>query len=1127
MKLRSLLLCLCCAAVLAAQSSTGEIAGTVTDETGAAVARARVTIRNTDTGETRQFDTGASGTYVVPQLNPGPYQITVENAGFRRFVQSGVVLQVGQRAQVDAVLSVGAVSESVEVSAQAPLVDATDASLGQVIENRKILDLPLNGRNILSLAALSTGVNPGNSFGAGLPDGRAALIQAASSNVQINGGMTQHNDVLIDGVPLSVCCQNQISFQPSIDATQEFRVRTNMFDAQYGRTGGGLILFASRGGSNEFHGSAFQFMRNRALDANNFFNNRTGAPKGHFVYNQFGARVGGPIVHNRLFFFVNYEGIRNRRGSFSSGRTPTAEERNGTFRDAIFDPLTGSTANSFTRSPFPNRTIPRSRFDPVSVNLVPLYPQANVAGANNFNSNASNSDTEDQYNFRLDYQITATHRLFGRFSLSQNDGRLPDDYGNIATPAWNQEVNNYNAVFDDTLTLSPTFTLNLRYGYSRQRNFRVAYSTGTDLTTYGWPASYNAARQAELLPEIRPAGFLGLSRATVARDAGDVHAIGGNATKFLGRHFLKFGADYRVYQRNSTNNGNAAGNFSFNTGFTRGPDALRGGGGNAFASFLLGYPAGGSLNEVGSFAATSLYQAFYLQDDIRVSDKLTVNLGLRWEVELPRDERYDRLSYFNPTIASPLAQLAGVPGLTGGLQFLGVDGESRQQNTDWNNWGPRFGFAYQLKPRTVIRGGYGITYQPIQTRYQSGSSQGFSASTSIVSSLDGGRTPAVQLRNPFPDGFNRPLGSSDGLLSSLGQSFGTLLRAEPVGYVQQFSLNIQQELSSDLLFDIAYSGSKGTRLPMPLSLNRIPSNLLSQGQALLQQVPNPFRPFVSAGALSRATITRLQSQLPYPQFGNLTANLSQLGSSTYHALQLKLNKRFSRGFSVLASYTFAKMITDTAGAGTGFLEAAPGFQDVYNRRLDRAISPEDVSSRFVISYVWELPFGKGKRFLDSAPAAAEFLLGGWQVNGITTFAAGQPIVIGNAVPTTSGASRPNNNGRSAAKSGRIQDRLNEYYDRSAFFAPDPFGFGSSPRTLPDVRSDGPQNFDLSLFKSFAIAESKSIQFRAEFFNLFNTPQFAAPGSNGRDSNFGTSQFGVIFVQRNVPRDLQLALRFNF
>ncbi len=1127
MRLSLCLLLLGSVAGLFAQSSTGEIAGSVTDGTGASVAEARVSIRNTETGETRQFQTGASGTYLVPQLNPGPYQVTVEHAGFRRFVQSGIILQVGQRAQVDAVLSVGAVSESVEVSAQAPLVDATDASLGQVIENRKILDLPLNGRNILSLAALSTGVNPGNSFGAGLPDGRSALIQAASSNVQINGGMTQHNDVLIDGVPLSVCCQNQISFQPSIDTTQEFRVRTNMYDAQYGRTGGGLILFASRGGSNELHGSLFQFMRNKVLDANNFFNNRAGTPKGHFVYNQFGARVGGPIVRNKLFFFVNYEGIRNRRGAFSSGRTPTAAERNGAFTDAIFDPLTGAAANSFTRSPFPNRTIPRSRFDPVAVNLIPLYPQANVSGANNFNSNASNSDTEDQYNFRVDFQISDTHRLFGRFSLSQNDGRLPDDYSNIATPAWNQEVNNYNGVIDDTLTLSPTFTLNLRYGYSRQRNFRVAYSTGTDLTSFGWPASYNAARQAELLPEIRPVGFLGLSRATVARDAGDVHALGGNATKFMGRHFLKFGADYRVYQRNSTNNGNAAGQFNFNTGFTRGPNALTGGGGNSFASFLLGFPASGALNEVGSFAATSLYQAFYLQDDIRVTDKLTINLGLRWEVEMPRDERYNRLSYFNPVIASPLAGPAGIPGLTGGLQFLGADGEKRQQATDWNNWGPRFGFAYQLRPRTVIRGGYGITYQPIQTRYQSGSSQGFSSSTSVVASLDGGRTPSAQLRNPFPDGFNRPLGSSDGLLSSLGQSFGTLLRDEPVGYVQQFSLNIQQELSSDLLFDIAYSGSKGTRLPMPLSINRLPSNLLSQGQALLAQVANPFQPFVSAGTLSRATITRLQSQLPYPQFGDITANLSQLGSSTYHALQLKLNKRFSHGFSALASYTFAKLLTDTAGSGTGFLEAAPGYQDVYNRRLDRAISPEDVSSRLVVSYVWELPVGKGKRYLGSAPAAVDYLLGGWQVNGITIFSSGQPIVIGNAVPTTSRASRPNNTGQSAARSGRVQDRLGEYFNRSAFFAPDPFGFGSAPRTLPDVRSDGPQNFDLSLFKSFGITESKNLQFRAEFFNLFNTPQFAAPGSNGLQSNFGTSQFGVIFVQRNVPRDLQLALRFNF
>jgi hypothetical protein len=384
------------------------------------------------------------------------------------------------------------------------------------------------------------------------------------------------------------------------------------------------------------------------------------------------------------------------------------------------------------------------------------------------------------------------------------------------------------------------------------------------------------------------------------------------------------------------------------------------------------------------------------------------------------------------------------------------------------------------------------------------------------------------LSDPFPQGFNAPEGAAPRLLSSLGQSFGTLLRTEKsVGYAQQWSFNIQRELSSDVLVDAAYSASKGSKLPMPMAINSLHSDLLALGDELLRTRPNPFRPFVSSGGLSAATITTRQWLLPHPPFGALTSNVHQLGSSSYHALQLKLNKRFSSGFSVLAAYTFGKLITDTAGFGTNFLDAAPGFQDVYNRRLDRAISPEDVSSRFVVSWVWELPFGAGRRFLANASRAVDLLLGGWQLNGIATFAAGQPVVVGNSVSTVSGATRPHNIGRSAKKTGRVQDRLDGYFDTSVFTAPGPYEFGSAPRTLPDVRADGPQNFDISFFKSFHITERVRLQFRSEFFNIFNTPQFAAPGSDGLSSNFGTRPFGRIFLTRNNPRDIQFALRLIF
>jgi hypothetical protein len=393
----------------------------------------------------------------------------------------------------------------------------------------------------------------------------------------------------------------------------------------------------------------------------------------------------------------------------------------------------------------------------------------------------------------------------------------------------------------------------------------------------------------------------------------------------------------------------------------------------------------------------------------------------------------------------------------------------------------------------------------------------------MVATLDGGRTPADVLSNPFPGGFNRPQGASDGLSSSLGQSFSTLLYDESaVAYSQQWSFNIQRELGTNLVLDAAYSGSKGTKLPMPVPLNVLPSQYLAEGQSLLQNVPNPFQPFVSTGPLAAPTVTRRQLLLPYPQFQGITSNVSQLGSSIYHAFQFKVNKRLSQGFSILGAYTFSKLIGDVTPWNTSFLDNAPSFQDQYNRRLDRAIDPQDVSSRFIVSYVWELPFGRGKRLLSDAPRALDLALGGWQINGITTLAAGQPLVVTNSIATQSGASRPHNLGRSAKKPGPVTDRLDAYMDGSVFAAPGPFEFGSTPRTLPDVRGDGPQNFVISLFKNFLFTERWILQFRAEFFNLFNTPQFGEP--NG---SFGNPQFNRVTTQANNPRDIQFALRLSF
>ena len=986
----------------------------------------------------------------------------------------------------------------------------------------------MNGRNLVGLAALTTGVIPGVSFGEGIPDGRAALIQAATANVLINGGLGAHNDVVMDGVPLGLCCQNQVALIPTIDITQEFRVQTSVYDAQLGRTSGGLVTFASKGGNNEFHGSAYEFLRNRVLDANNFFNNRAGVDKAHFTYNQFGASTGGPVLRNKLFFFFNYEGIRNRRGSFMSGTVPTAEERAGLFSVPVYDPLS-ATGGNLTRAPFPDNQIPASRFDPVAVNLMKFWPLPNQAGPVNFLSNAVAGDTQNQYHTRVDYHSSPRHQLFGRFSMSNTYGTMPNYFNNIASPSsWQQFTNNRNGVLDDTLTLNSTTVLNLRYGYTRQTDRRVLYSTGVDLTAYGWPASYSNERPVPVLPKVAVSGLIGLSGTAAFANAPDVHAIAANLSKSRGKHFMKIGFDGRDYRANSTNNSDGAGSFSFNTAFTRGPDAQRGTGGSSIASMLLGYQASGDITSVQPFSTTELYAALYFQDDIHVSRKPTINLGLRWEVEVPRHERYNRLSYFDPSVASPLAAATGIPGLVGGLEFPGANGNPRsQQNTDWNNLGPRFGFAWNAKPRLVLRGGYGITYIPVFTRYYPASQQGFSATTSFFSSVDG-ITPVGVLRNPFPSGVTPASGSAGGLLTSYGQSFTTVLRNAPVGYNQEFSFNVEYEVAKDLLVDAAYVGNRGIKLPISLSIDALNDNYLALGSALLTTVTNPFQPYVATGALSAATTTRRQLLLPFPQFLSVTANAESVGRSMYHAFELKVNKRFSNGFSLLAAYTNSKLLTDTGGLVTNYLEVNSAIQDPYNLGLERSLAPQDISQRFALTYVWELPVGRGKKYWSAAPKALDLALGGWQVNGITTFQRGQPITVGNAIATTSGATRPNNIGRSARKSGSVENRLNQYFDTSVFTTPGPFAFGNTSRTLPDVRGDGNRNFDLSIFKNFVVKESKHIQFRAEFFNIFNTVQFAPPGSSGTgSSSLGNADFGVVSVQRNDPRNVQLALKFIF
>jgi hypothetical protein len=531
------------------------------------------------------------------------------------------------------------------------------------------------------------------------------------------------------------------------------------------------------------------------------------------------------------------------------------------------------------------------------------------------------------------------------------------------------------------------------------------------------------------------------------------------------------------------------------------------------------------------------YAALYLQDDLRVSRKLTLNLGLRWDVEKGRKERYKQLSYFDFSAPSPLASQVGIPGLKGGLRFIGLDGTpARQFDTDWNDFAPRFSFAYSVNSSTVARGGYGIFYLPYigaAAGWASGIN-GFMAFTQQVTSLDGLCT-ADLLSNPFPKGLQKPTAPGSGLATAIGQDFGAsgrdgaVDRTARVGYSQQWNLNLQRQLPGRIALEAAYVGNKGTKLadgPLGPQLNQLTSEQMQLGNQLLQLVPNPFQPHVQTGLLSQATVTRAQLLRPYPQFLSVYNFRPALGSSIYHAFQARFEKRYNNGLTLLASFTGGKLIEDTSQS-VGFLGPAPTHQDVYNRRASRSLASQDISRRLVMSYVYDLPFGSGRKFGTGMPRALNVVAGGWQMNGIITFSKGVPLAISNSQNNSqsfSATQRPNVNGTSPAlDSGRpIDQKLAKWFDTSVFSQPAAFTFGNLGRVLPNVRANGPHEWDFSLFRNFPIREAIRAEFRAEFFNFTNTPMFAQPGQV-----FGNAAFGVISAQANSPRQVQFGLKIHY
>lgn len=1128
--LRFLALSFLTAASLAAQSITGSITGVITDASGSVIPGAEVTVINLGTNVRSIAKTDSTGNYSIPLLPRGDYRLEATSPGFKRLVRDGIVLQVQQTARVDLQMLVGELADSVMVTADAARLETESATLSKVVDNRSIVNLPLNTRNVYSLVFLTPGVtgSVGNSYG--------------EMRYSVNGARQRTMDTMIDGVSAAHPTVNGfagISVFPSVDAIEEFKLLGADYPAEFGRSLGSVLNVVFKSGTNAWHGSAYEFLRNSAVDANNFFDNRRGQKLLSFKRSQFGGVLNGPIIKDKTFFMVSFEALRERRADSTVTSVPSLLERTGDFSQTrtaaganilIFDPFStraNPSGSGNIRDAFSGNRIPAARFDPVAVNVAKFYPQPNAtptgqSNQNNFATSGTKPLDMTQSDYRVDQVISPTQRFFARYSTRLNDDKatifFPDDL-KIAEGRINQEDHVHGAVADYTNTLSPTTIFNARLGFARTLYVYANQGLGFVPSSLGLPKYIDAAVDNLQFPGFSVSDYRGLGGGDHRRNAFMTYTGVASLTKIRGSHNMKAGADIRM-MRVHVFEGRNASEYSFGRGMTQGPNPNQSSttAGNGFASLLLGTGSSGQLQaNYKNVATQSFYVAGYFQDDWRLTPKLSLSLGLRWDVDLPRTERFNRTNIFDPNVATPASQV--IPGITGGLVFVGVGGQPRTQfDPDLNNFAPRFGLSWQFMPKTVLRIGFANVYGPSQ-QAAAGTigTMGFRVDNTWVASLDGIR-PNDLLSNPYPRGVAPVVGAANGVLTQFGNRIEATTRDIVSPRTRQVNVNIQRELPASTLLEVAYVGTRGYQLHRNdeggLSLNQLDPQYMSLGSKLNDQVDNPFfGTKFAGGVLASARTSRAQLLRPYPQFTDIIPIYSVGASSFYHSLQLTGTKRYSHGLQMQLAYTWAKNIDD-----------GMSHQNSYNIRADRALSDIDVNHRAVIMGIYDLPFGRGRHFGTDWSRLMEIAIGGWQVNGVATLSAGTPLGFSasNNAGIFNQAIRANNNGTSGKLTGPVQDRLLAYFNKTPYTQPAAFTFGNMGPRVSDIRNDGTYNWDLSAFKNFRLTEKWNVQFRAEALNAFNTPRFSGPNTGVTSSTFGT-----ITSQSNAPRQVQFGLKVLF
>lgn len=1222
-----------------AQGYYGTVSGVVTDPSAAIITGAKVTLTDEQKGFVFTTTTDKNGRYLFASIPPGTYAVTAETKGFEKTIVAHMQVNVSENPTANLTLKVAAAAQTVRVEAQAQSIATEDAVTGQVVDRRLINDLPIISRNVLDLTFLS----PGMSY---MDD---QCPNCTGTNFVSNGSRGSSADILMDGATITNFEPNggitNVTYTPSAEAVEEFKVQQSNFSAEYGFSGASVVNMVTRSGSNKFHGSAYDFIRNTITDANDWFNDRAGVPIPPVHRHDFGGTFGGPIFKNKTFFFFDFEGQRSSNMNTYVAGVPSAAERTGDFSELcgaaggtfnsagmcsvtdgqLWDPYSG-VYNSADGGPVRSAFIPNNRvdlyvspgnpklngtpyqlpstagnlIDPVAQKMLNLFPMANNQAQGiyaNWLASGATPNSQNQFDLKIDHRFNDKNLLSGKYSEFWQHNTPFNCFKTLIDPCAGGANRTWSKVFalNDAYTFSPTLLLTVTFGFTRGGEKIFAYNTSLNpdpLGALGFP-SYLKSNGFNGLPAIfwgdyRAAGFPNAGNDPYGnyKQGQDTGQLGGMLSKVRGAHEIKVGFEGRLHQMNYIQTNAPLGYFQFNnTGTslcsqqgisTPCADAANSGnnsGGDSMASFLMGQLEGGgnSFYEIQFQPATENYQyAWFAQDNWKVTPKLTLNLGLRYDVSLPRTDRFNRQDWFNPNAVSPLNKgqisytdpISGQPvtrALMGGEVFA-TGSDRTNYITDWHDFQPRFGFAYQFMSKMVVRGGYGIYYG--QSRSGASGvvpygSAGFDQYTNVISTYNNdGATPYLHLSNPFPNGLVQPAGSSLGLLNDVGLGAnGTLKIAADnrTPQEQSWSFGFERQLPSNIVFSADYIGKKGTHLPFSGSnqLNILGPQVDSYGatsaqmNALNSYVNNPFAGIITNpnSTLSSPQVQGYQLEVPYPQFTGVTTDVQMIANSTYHGLQLTANKHFSNGLEFLINYTWSKSIDDssTADDNVTWLGSYTSLQDPNKPWLERSLSTFDTPSVLKFSYSYDLPFGRGKMLGGGMPKALDVVVGGWQTNGIWTISDGRPIALtvsggGTPIPTY-GTQRPNMTGRLRRNYGR------DWQDQ--FFAdpntvpdilqvPAPFTLGNTRRAIADVRSPMIFTSDLSLIKQFLLSnvhEGIRMELRLEAQNAFNHPTFSlgSPGPYGDSTlNVGDPSFGVIPRMSPVgPRQMQLAVKISF